>query len=307
VNEPRKDDERLSALLDGRIEDPQRRELLAHLYASDEDYTVFTDTALILRQLEEGAHAGGRRGTAAPSLPPSMRKRGWLLRAALPAGVAALLLAILWVSRERAADAGDPVHLAARLEASGRGLPPEWEDDRPWAVIRGNGAVPARTPRERAVASVQAGAMLTDLAVSVRAGDTVRTRLLADQVRAHFAPAAGRGTPLRQIAERAGAPPSSLEPLLERATDSLEGRLEKVHLQLGAWVQAARLAAHRGDAAFFEGAASRRMLDRAEQLTAGGSTARAALDRVRTHLAAETPAWDALRRDLRELLGALAS
>jgi hypothetical protein len=304
VNEPRKDDERLSALLDGRIDDPQRRELLAHLSTSDDDYAVFTDTAIILRQLEEGAPAAGRRRAAALSFPPSMRRRGRLaLRAALPAGVAALLLAILWVSRERAAAAGDPVHLAARLEVSS--LPDRWSH--PWRATRGDSAVPTRTEREQAVASVQAGAMLTDLAVAVRSGNAASTQLLAGQVRARFEPVAGRGTPLPQIAARAGEPPASLEPLVERATKRLGTRLDKDLLRLGAWVEAARLAAHDGDEAFFEARASRRMLERAERLTEGKPAARDALGRVRADLAVEAPAWDVVRRDLDALLKELAN
>lgn len=303
MNEPRNDDERLSALLDGRVEDPQRRELLAHLSASDEDYTVFTDTAIILRQLEEGAPAAPRPREAAASAPPGMRARRWRRVApwAVPLGIAALLAAV-WVLRGRASAADSPLHLAAQVDSSRRGLPPGWTDDRPWDVSRGSGA-----PRDRAAASARAGAMLTDLAVAVRAGDAVRTELLADQVRSRFEPAAGRGTPLRQIAERAGAPPASLEPLLERATDRLNDNLEKDLLRLGAWVEAASLAAHRGDEAFFEAAASRRMLKRAGRLTARDPDARAALARVRAGLAAETPAWGAVSADLDALLAAIGS
>src|SRR5688500_9453018 len=53
VKEPNKDDEQLSALLEGRVHGQQREELLAHVSANDDDYAVFTDTASVLRALEE--------------------------------------------------------------------------------------------------------------------------------------------------------------------------------------------------------------------------------------------------------------
>lgn len=311
MKEPRNDDERLSALLDGRIKDPQRRELLAHLAASDDDLEVFADTAVILRQLEEGARAEPPKGRGDLASPPSVRKRGW--RSPARAGLATvglLVLAAVWVSRQRASALGDPVHLAARLEEPDSGLPAGWIDDPRWAAVRG-GQPPAQTQREHAVAAAKAGILLTDLAVAVRAGDTTNTRILARQLRGRFEPGVGRVSPLRQIEDRAGAPAESLEPLLARATDRLEDQLGKDHLQLGAWTEAALLAARRRDAAFFRDDA---MLRRAETLTGENPFAhtavagvRAAVERVRAATAAETPAWSTLEAELATLLHALAS
>ena len=53
MTEPIKDDERLSALVEGRVAGPEREELLAHLSTSEDDYEVFTDTVEILSALEE--------------------------------------------------------------------------------------------------------------------------------------------------------------------------------------------------------------------------------------------------------------
>jgi hypothetical protein len=50
---PKHDDQRLSALLAGRLEGPERDELLAYLATADEDYFVVVNTGLILRELEE--------------------------------------------------------------------------------------------------------------------------------------------------------------------------------------------------------------------------------------------------------------
>lgn len=46
-------DPAVSALLDGRLEEREREEVLAYVSVADEDYLVFADTASILRELEE--------------------------------------------------------------------------------------------------------------------------------------------------------------------------------------------------------------------------------------------------------------
>lgn len=57
MKETRYDGQRLSALLDGRMDEQQRDELLAYLASADEDYLVFVDTATILHELEEEENA----------------------------------------------------------------------------------------------------------------------------------------------------------------------------------------------------------------------------------------------------------
>jgi hypothetical protein len=310
VKEP-SDDERLAALLDGRVDERRRAELLKHLATSDEDYEVFRDTALILRRLEEGAPAVDPDPPLVTPLPVRRPVPGWYAPArwvALAAVLAALLLggARLW--RERAvAIAGDPVRLAAR--SNGReGLPEGWT---PWAAGSRGDVVPARpTEEERAAYAARAGAQLVGLAVAVRARDTANIHFLAEQAWQRFDPAAGRGTPLRQIAAQPWAPPGTLEPLVERAVDRLEDQdhLEKDHLRLGAWVEAARLAAGRSDETFFRDPASRRMLEHGRRLTAGDAGARNALSRVRADLeAAGALQWVALQSHLDALRDELAS
>jgi anti-sigma factor RsiW len=78
VKEPRSENERLSALLDGRLDERERGELLAHLSAADEEYRVFADTASILRELEE-AEAGAEAGCASSpeGIPLRLRRAIW--------------------------------------------------------------------------------------------------------------------------------------------------------------------------------------------------------------------------------------
>lgn len=47
------DPERVGALLDGRLTGPEREAALVETAASDDDATVFADTAAVLREAEE--------------------------------------------------------------------------------------------------------------------------------------------------------------------------------------------------------------------------------------------------------------
>lgn len=323
MKDPRTDDERLSALLDGRLEEQPRQEMLAHLAASDDDYEVFADTASILRELE--AEDAARRGAAPPreeeadstvSTPvipiDRGRRRRWGAAArwgALAAVLAAVALFGVLSSRSGDAAAGSPVSLAARLERAGEGLPEGWTRRPPWSATRGDGAPGALSPGEREARAARAGALMVDLAVAVRARDAVSTRTLAEQVRSRFAPRlTGADNPFRRITERAGAPPDSLAGLLDEANGWLAERWGREPLRLGAWTEAARLAAERRDAAFFRDDTSGDVLDRAERLAGTDPGGRLAVERVRAALAGEGPPdWGALSPALDTLLREIAS
>lgn len=297
MKEPSEDDERLSALLEGRVEGRQREELLAHLSAADDDYEVFTDTAAVLRALE-AEDARARR-----PVPPSMRRRRWRapsLRTAVYAAGAAvvLLLAVGLVLRGRAAGAArDPLQLAMRAVPGERGLPAEWTLPAPGGAVRGGAGGVA----DEAWA-VYAGALLVDLSVAIRAGDTGRITLLANRL---SDPGASPGTPLQQIAARPDAPRDTLNALLESATDRLVDDEDRESLELGAWIEAAWLAARAQKADFFRGGTSRAMLRRAEALAADRA-AEAAVERVHDTLPRDGAArWNVLAGNLRSLLSEL--
>ncbi len=310
MKEPRPDDERLSALLDKRLTGRQRDELLAHLAADDEDYQVFVDTADILREAEEEDAPGKardqpREGARPPAWAGAALHRwtyGAPRRIAIAAAVAGLVVLGALSLLGRAAAVGHPVRLAARLEHADQGLPERWIEQRPWSSARGKAA------GRRDVRAAQAGALLVDLSVAVAARDSADTWLLANQLRQRFDAQAAPSSPVPQITARAGEPSSALRPLLDQATARLEERLGRDYLQLGAWAEAASIAAHRRDQAFFRSGATRRMLGRAEELTAAGSAARDAVSGVRAALAAQGPPnWNDLAEALNTLLGAVAS
>lgn len=299
MKEPREDDERLSALLEGRVEGRQREEMLEHLAAADDDYEVFTDTAAVLRALEE-EDARGQRGMAPPSM---LRRRRWPSprKTLAVTGVVMLLLAGWWLIRGRGASVGGvPLQMAMRADAGGQGLPEGWDIPAPATTVRGGGGGAANDAR-----AVSAGAMLVDLAVAIRARDTERVRERTAQLISEFDPGT-TSSPLLRIQASPGAPPDSLNAWLEAATNELAG-LGRGSLELGAWIEAARLAAHDRNPAFFQDGGTEGMLRRAERLARGSREAEAAVRQVREAVRPPgTPRWEDLETGLEETLAQLS-
>lgn len=305
MKEPNKDDERLSALLEGKVQGEQREELLAHLARNENDYAVFASTGAVLRALEEeDARAAAAAGQAAeparadviPLRPRSRAPRlpgRWL---ALAASIATIALASTLTLRTRAYPGALPVHLAVRADTAGTGLPVDLVQ--PWSTGRGPGTDP------ETVESVRAGVMLTNLALAARAGDTGEIRALAAQLGV-YDPGASPDTPLPLMAADPTPSPDSLNVLLNQAADRLGSELDRKRVEFGAWAQAARVAARQRNGAFFDDDATDVMLGRAERMSRNAS-ARAAVDGVRAALPANAPPrWDTLRTHLDALLSEL--
>ncbi|HEU4455338.1 MAG TPA: hypothetical protein VFR81_19895 [Longimicrobium sp.] len=313
MKEPRPDDERLSALLAGRLEGPERDELLAYLSTADEDLEVFVHAAAILREMDEEDEREEEPGTTEADPPPrrevppvpSMSKstRGWPRRTprwAVLAAVAGLVVVGWFVWPRGGPPDVTPLQLALNVGVAGSGLPYDParpSDGIPGDATRGEGAS-ARSPE----AAAQAGAFLVRLALAIQEQDSAATATLARQARQRFDPQGGGA--LREIGEGAGAPPADLQPLLEQATERLEERLGADHLRLGAWTEAARWAAHRQNAGYFRSEETAPMLRLAED----DPQAREAVAAVRRELPTDGGAdWDALERNLANLLNAIAS
>jgi hypothetical protein len=263
VKEPREDDERLSALLEGRVEGRQREELLAHLAEADDDYEVFTNTASVLRALEE-EDARARRPVAVLS----MRRRGWpsARTIAAVAGTVVLLLAAGWLLRGRGGTAADyPLRLAMDVETA------DWSPWTPQGTVRGGDE-----PSSRDARAVYAGARLVDLAVFVRMGNTAQIGELALTLQRELYRNTNTEAPLSRIAAEPTAPAASLNALVNEATKDYPKRGRDA-LELGAWIEAARLAARARNADFFEDGPTAGMLRRAERLARGDALAEAAV------------------------------
>lgn len=322
------DDERVAAFLDGRMDALEREEMVAHLSRDGQDRDVLAATAFILSQLEgaqdeeeifveagsvakaapepaemEGVISLDSRRTAKAE--PSRGSGETLLRfGGWGVAIAAVLGTILLVTRPSQGRglSGEPVRLAQRVP---EGLPVDWLNNRP-AGTRGGGA-DSVSAAQRSALSSQAGALLVDLAVAVEARDSAETRLLAREIGTRFDSLTWERGALGEIAGTAGASPRRLRPRIHAATARLAERMDSASLRLGAWTEAARLAAAGQDADFFHDRSTRQILDRAEQVTAANPPARDALRKVRELLDSDPLSWNALVPALRLLARELAT
>lgn len=319
MKEPRKDDERLAALLDGKLDRREREQLLAELAASDDDYEKFADTASVLRQIEEedaaaappvydgvddeefaGAapvlrhipaeDAGGATVQNEGVIPLRTRPgtRRWQRWGAIAAGIGGIALAATLLGRQGSSAEAEPLRLAARLDLD-QGLPPGWQQT--LGSPRGG-----EGDGQRAARAATAGALLVNLSVAVQTRDTANTRIISEQLRRRYEPEVP-SSPFRRLSARPGAPADSLQRLVSAGTDRLGDRLGREHLALGAWVEAARLAAAGRNAEFFlrEGAVPRT----AARLVSSDAAADRAMARVQAALpTAGPPRWNELQAAL---------
>jgi hypothetical protein len=284
------DPERLAALLDGRLKGREREEAIARLAASDEDFEAYADALAISAELnaeEEGV-------TPITARPRRALARRWLAMAAVLAGVA--LAPWLWT---RYTARTDPARFAAEIEAGG--LPAGW-DASPWGATRGPGD--AIAPDARAV---RLGARLVDLELAVRARSPAAAALASETAMLlEGIPASGpTATIYREIARRAAEPPEQLEPLLAQGRELVPLLAGVERVELGAWTEAARIAAARGDRDFFESRAARSQLERMAGTPGLEPSARTALERIRAGLESEPADLRAVERDATALLGLL--
>jgi hypothetical protein len=297
------DPERLAALLDGRLSGAERDALLARLAADDEDLALFAEAAAVQRELEEADEAAAVPGVLPLRRPAARAARGldrrWLAAAAVVAGLA--LLPMAWRATQGGA-VREPAQAVAMMEDQAAGLPPGW-DVRPWSGTRGDG-----NPADDAL-SVQLGAFMVDLELAVRARNAEATRLLAQRIGLMLSAANTSGTvaasQFNALAERAGADPAELLPVLEDASELAADALDRDRYALGAWAEAARFAADRRDAAFFRDDLSRRTLDRTEELVEDDEEAQAAIAAIRASLEAESILWPELEGGLDGLMRAV--
>lgn len=291
--EPRMDAERLAALLDGRVDPRERAAALERLAASDEELGVAADAAAVLRELEEEDARSG----VIPLRPRAARPAGvrpWMAVAAAIAAMALIPLGV-WLAGPGAPPA--PVAVVAMLESPSSGLPAGW-DVRPWPVVRGEG-LGARAGR--------LGAFLADLDLAARTNDPA-VALLAARVAAMLDDVPGAGTTAdlyRGISARAGAPYAELAPSLRSGEDAIAGLVDRELLAIGAWAEAARFAAMRGDAEFFRARGSRRMMEVAEARFAEDAGVRSALERMRAGLEGDAPDWDGAQAGAEGVLAGL--
>jgi len=264
----------------------------------------------VLRELEEedaeaadAPAAGAPAPLAAVPAPPSTRAPLWRRPsrwASLASGLAALGIAGLWLSRGLIATPGDPLAVADQVEQSGHGLPPGWRSVDLVSGPRGKGS-----DASSAAKAAHAGALLVDVALAARAGDSAAVREYAQDARGlEEIPV---GSPVVRIVNAPAAPAESIAALVGQAAERFGKRLGWPELRLGAWTEGARIAAHRHDAAYFRSSRARTALKSAADLVHGDATALAAVERVRAVSQSEPVDWNALSAALDALLKELTT
>jgi hypothetical protein len=153
---------------------------------------------------------------------------------------------------------------------------------------------------------VYAGAQLVDLAVMVRTGSPAQIGDLARTLQSRLDGRTDPRAPLGRIAAQPNAPKDTLNAWLELATERHAERLDRKALELGAWIEAARLAALAEDAAFFEEVPSAGMLRRARRMALGDAEAEKAVEAVRAALQdGNAPNWKVRESSLNTMLSML--
>jgi hypothetical protein len=306
VSEPPIDPERLGALLEGGVTPRERAALLRRLAASPEELEAYADALAVIGELEAGERPApaaeadaADAGTRVLSL-EARRRRWWGPRArlALAASLAAAAIgAAAWGVGRGRDEGADPGRYAALLAHPG--LPAGWEAE-PWTAAR----TPGETlgPHARAV---RIGARITALEAAAATGDSAAARAAAADVARLLAPLPA-GAPAAalydELARRADEPAAAGEGERERGRRTAARLAGEGGVALGAWAEAARLAAARRDADFFRARATRRALERALGDPALPPPARAGTERIRAALPSPAPDWGLLGREAARIL-----
>ncbi|HEY2804218.1 MAG TPA: hypothetical protein VGI92_00010 [Gemmatimonadales bacterium] len=218
--------ETLAALLDGTLPPDERARVLAIIARSPEAYEGFAEAAAVHRQVN--AVPGGRRVSWRTALP---------LLAAAAVGV--VLLVPRWIAARGTADVVTLVQ-AADLElgrgpdAVGRRLGATWSEAG-WSVLRG-----AESPLSERARAVRAGVRVADIEACVTSGDSLAlTGVRSELVRLV------RDSPLAAALAVQYATLGLGSTLAERR--ELNGQLRTLlgspgSMELGAWLETARLA-----------------------------------------------------------------
>ena len=301
--------ERLAALLDGKLTEQEREEILKRLGRSPEDVALLANAVAAIREIE-GEPSADRKTPArvGEPAPPAWQRRkrasrAWVVTVATLLVVAGVAGGAWFAARRTGAGALGPAHYVAMLDQSAARLPAGW-NGHPWSTTRGDQDVPV-SPRARAV---RLGARLVDLQVAVRTSDSTRSIIAADVARlvAGLPASAAISERYVTIGNRSDGWSPSLQKELDESANAVRMAAGEHDVDLGSWLEAARLAAVRHDAAYFRQSADDRVLD---GFTGSETTpeSRAAVERVRSAVASPSPAWASLTDDLMSLLRAAAA
>lgn len=287
------DEEKLAALLDGRLEEGEREALLSRLVASPELLDAYAEAVAVTRELEAEDEAQG-------VVALGERRRRWFQRPgvrvlAAAAGLA-VIVAVPW-SLGRGGDAPlEPSEVVAML---GAGAGPVERPASAWPVRRSSTVVAA----ERGVA-LRLGAELAWLEIALSARDPEGVGRSASQIETlleGLPAAAPLASVYHSVAADPRRPASELRPLLDQAGSSVQRIAGEELVWLGAWVEMARVATDRQDEEFFRSQEARERLGSVLDGKLLSPSAREALSRVLTLAGARPLPWAELETELRSL------
>jgi hypothetical protein len=304
VTKPTMDAERLAALLDGRLSGADREALLAELADSDEGLEVLADAIAVSEDVSADADdADDDSDAAVVRLRPRVRPAVWRAALAVAAALALLLAAPWMMERFRAAEPAGPAQVAMLLADAPAQMPDDW-NRRPWTATRG--AEDPLTPQAR---SVRLGAVLLELEVAVRAGDQGAARLAEEAalLLGGFPGAGPAASIYRAVARHAIDAPAEAAALLPEGEAAALAIADAERVRIGAWLQGARMAAARRDAAFFRTRSSGAALDRLEVFTAAGGDPERVQSIRRALDAEDAPDWTTIGAATTDLLARLGS
>ncbi len=302
------DHERIAALLEGRLDPSARAELLATLGATQEGADILAESIAIESDLRTDARPMAVLMGAAPRRTPRWFERPtrWVAIAAVLASVA-ILPRVLRTGAAGTAGSGPDFATIRGLLAAPAGLPagspaglPASFDLAPWGAVRGS--LDDLAPQARAV---RIGARLIDLDLLVQARDTLAARM-AGEIATLLDGAPGASSVASAFRALSGlSSVVEMQAPLREASANAAAIVGPASVAAGAWLEAARVAADRGDSAFFRDPASASSLDAAQRL-GGSAEDRARVVDIRSGLRASPLDLRVIAERSAALLGILA-
>jgi hypothetical protein len=233
----------IAALIDGRLSDDARAEVMRQLGESEEDLDIALDAAAAIDGLDEGRREGAR----VSSISTQRRKRLRAISfATVSLAAAAVAVIVLRAPRTNVESASEMVSTLSSHEP----LPADWNYS-PWPAQRGDENVSDSS------LLIRIGVRTTDLEFALRAGDPNAARF-AREIDTMLEGVPG-GSVVGAVYQQLAAKPDS-DGLLTDARHALASLPRQDLITLGAWLEAARIAAERHDEKWFKNEPNQRML-----------------------------------------------
>jgi hypothetical protein len=245
--------ERIAALIDARVSDEERDAIMRQLGESDEALDVMLDAAAAVAYMNQSGVSPDRSDEdIIPLSLVTKRRTRWraVTFVGISAALAATALVMVRSSRARNAEAvGTPGEMVAALSDQSA-LPADWNYN-PWSAQRGEASI-----RDSAL-YVRIGVRAADVELAARVRDTAVARLASDMdaLLANVPGGSGVSVFYRKVAEN----PNRAE-LLPQASRALQTLPRADLIELGAWLETARIAASRQDERWFKLDINQRML-----------------------------------------------